>query len=88
MDRTALRQALIELVEQQTDVRYDNLADEQNLRDSLGIDSVDLINLVMQVEDRFKIRIETEEMMPLQKVGDLLDLLQTKIAASARPAAA
>jgi acyl carrier protein len=82
MERTALRQTLLEMLEEEVGEKYDNLSDAQNLREGLGLDSVDLVSLVIHIQRRFKIDIKTEELEKLVKVGDLLDLLQVKIAAN------
>jgi acyl carrier protein len=81
MDRDSLRAALAELVEHETGVKPGNLGDDVNLLEGLGMDSIDLVGLVVQVENRFQIKIETEELRQVTKVGDLLSLLESKTAA-------
>ena len=83
MDRLALRQTLIDLLESETGNRPENLADDTILTEGLGLDSIDLVSLVVQVENKFHIKISTEELKNVKKVGDLLDLLQGKLAAPA-----
>jgi acyl carrier protein len=86
MDRAQLRQELLELLYQDTGQRYDRLDDSVTLKEGLGLDSVDLVSLVMQIENRFHIRLDSQELQRLEKVGDLLDLLQSKLQqASAAP---
>jgi acyl carrier protein len=75
MDRASLRQTLLGLLEQETGKTYSQLNDTDNLKETLGLDSVDLIGLVLQVENTFNIRIDSDELQPVQTVGDLLDLL-------------
>jgi acyl carrier protein len=79
MDRAQLRQELLELLYQDTGQRYDRLDDSVTLKEGLGLDSVDLVSLVMQIENRFHIRLDSQELQRLKKVGDLLDLLQSKL---------
>ena len=81
MDRADLRQTLSELLEAETGMRYDNLPDETVLTEGLGLDSIDLVSLIVQVENRFQIRVTTEELKQISRVGELLDLLQAKLAA-------
>ena len=59
-----------------------SLDDEVAIREGLGLDSVDVVGLVMQVERQFRIRLATEELTEIATVGDMLDLLQAKIAAN------
>ena len=84
-DRETVRQTLIELLEADTGEKYDELKDEANLREGLGLDSVDVVSIVSQIERRFRIRLTHEELQTLSTVGDVLNLLQTKVASAAPP---
>jgi acyl carrier protein len=81
MDRAALRLTLAELLEAETGTRYQDLNDDTVLTEGLGLDSIDLVSLIVQVENRFRIKIATEELRSITKVGQMLDLVQAKIAA-------
>lgn len=80
-DRAFIRQTLIELIEADTGEKHDGLAEDDNLREGLGLDSVDVVSIVSQVERRFHIRLSQEDLEKLVTVADLLDLLQAKLAA-------
>jgi acyl carrier protein len=54
---------------------------DTNLADDLGVDSPRLIDIVLEIEDRFGIRIEDDESARLVRLGDLVNLIQTKTAA-------
>ncbi|HYT88349.1 MAG TPA: acyl carrier protein [Gemmataceae bacterium] len=79
-DRETIRQTLIELLEADTGEKYANLDDGKNLRDELGLDSVDVVSIVSQIERRFRIRLTHQELEKLATIGDVLNLLQTKLA--------
>ena len=79
MDRAAIRQTLIELVEKDTGEKYPDLADDVHLREGLGLDSVDVVSIVSEVERRFHIRLTHQELEKLVKVADLLNLLELKL---------
>jgi acyl carrier protein len=78
-DRQTIRQTLIELLEADTGEKYADLADGANLRDGLGLDSVDVVSVVSQIERRFRIRLSQQDLEKLVSVGDVLDLLQAKL---------
>lgn len=80
MDREAMMQVLVELVENETGTRPENLTDDTALTEGLGMDSIDLVGLVVQIENRFKIKIETAELRQVSTIGQILDLLQEKVA--------
>ena len=75
----ALRRTLIQLVEADTGETYPDLEDKANLREGLGLDSVDVVSIVSQIERQFRLRLSHEELEKLVTFGDVLDLLQTKI---------
>ncbi len=88
LDRQAIRQTMIELLEADTGEKYTDLDDQTNLRDGLGLDSVDVVSIVSQIERRFRIRLTQQELEKLATVGDVLDLLQTKLVAASEASAA
>jgi acyl carrier protein len=80
-DRESLRSTLVGLLEDEMGQSY-NLADDAvELRTGLGLDSVDVVGLVMRLERQFRIRLAMEELLEVKTVGDLLDLVLTKTAA-------
>ena len=78
-DRDAIRKTLVELMEADTGETYTNVDDDKNLRTDLGLDSVDVVSIVSQVERRFRIRLSQQDLEKLVTVGDVLDLLQKKL---------
>ena len=88
MEREAIRQTLIELVEADTGEKHTDLAEDTNLREGLGLDSVDVVSIVSQIERRFHIRLTHEELEKLVTVADVLNLLEAKLSAPSGGAAA
>jgi acyl carrier protein len=87
MDREALRQTLLEILESETWQKHEHLDDGTNLRTGLNLDSVDLISLVLRVQTDLKVDSGSKELESVVTVGDLLDLLQAKLPATAAQAA-
>lgn len=83
--RGTLRSTLVNLLEEEMGEPYPELADEQEIREGLGLDSVDVVGLVMRIEQSFRVRLSSEELAEVRRVGDLLDLLEAKLAAAAAP---
>lgn len=79
-DRTFIRNTLIELLEADTGEKYTHLEDTANLREGLGLDSVDVVSIVSQIERRFHIRLSHDELEKLATVADVLNLLEAKLA--------
>lgn len=79
IDRGTIRGTLVELLEADTGESYRDLKDTDNLREGLGLDSVDVVSVISQVERKFHIRLSQDELMQFATVGDVLNLLETKI---------
>ena len=79
-DRSFIRATLIELLEADTGESFRDVKDEDNLREGLGLDSVDVVSIVSQIERRFHIRLSHQELEKLATVADVLDLLEAKLA--------
>jgi acyl carrier protein len=88
MDRKELSAVVLELLEKETGESYPALDDSTSLREGLNLDSLDMAGLVLHIESRFGIQIETELLEGIATVGDLLTMLQAKIAAKASKQAA
>jgi acyl carrier protein len=88
MDRQTLRQTLIELLEADTGEKYPDLQEHANLREGLGLDSVDVVSIVSQIERRFRIRLTQQELEKLATVADMLNLLEGKMNAGPETSAA
>jgi acyl carrier protein len=86
-DRAFVRNTLVELLEADTGEKYSDLDESANLREGLGLDSVDVVSIVSQIERRFHIRLTHQELETLITVGDVLDLLLTKLNAPPAPPA-
>ena len=79
MDRTQLRQTLLEILEEETWEKYDDLTDDTQLREGLKLDSIDLASVILEIQHRLDVEIGSEDLEKVQVVGDLLDLLIAKL---------
>ncbi|CAG5004964.1 Acyl carrier protein [Dyadobacter sp. CECT 9275] len=59
------------------------ITDEANLSRDLGFDSLDTVDLVLQMEDLFHIAIPDEDYQQLQTVKQFCEYLENKMAAAA-----
>jgi acyl carrier protein len=79
MDRTRLRQVLLEQLQEDKGEVYENLDDNVGLRDGLGLDSIDVVTLVINIQARFGVELKSDELEKIVTVGNLLDLLQERL---------
>lgn len=55
-----------------------NITMESNLKD-LGLDSLDLLEIVTEGEEQLNIRFEDEELLSFKTVADVVDCAQRKL---------
>lgn len=83
MERKELSAIVLELLEKETGETYKDLTDATTLREGLNLDSLDMAGLVLHIESRFGIQVETELLERIETVGDILDVIGQKLAAKA-----
>jgi acyl carrier protein len=88
MERTQLSAIVLDLLEKETGETYPAVEESTTLREGLNLDSLDMAGLVLHIESHFGIQVETELLEKVSTVGDLLDVLEQKIAAKAGKQAA
>ncbi len=80
--RDGIRQQLLVMLENETGQAPPPLEDHMKIREELGLDSVDVVSLVMQIEGHYRIRFSQAELMQSQTVGELLSLVESKLSAA------
>ncbi len=69
---------LKEILAEELDVEMDEVTLEANFKEDLEADSLDMMQLVMEIEEEFEIEVETEELASIQTVGDLVAYIEKK----------
>lgn len=69
-----VKEVLVEAI----NVDEDMITMEANLKDDLGIDSLAAVELSLELETEFDVRIEDEELAKLVTVADIVKLLESK----------
>lgn len=82
MTREQIVTALGELLEQQEQIKVDitELTPDSRL-DQLGFDSLSVLDFLYDVENRFKVPVEIADLVALERVDELVEYLQRKLAA-------
>lgn len=66
------------IVEQLAIDNPDAITEEANFKDDLGVDSLDLFELVMALEEEYGVEIPSEELENIQTVQDVMNYLKSK----------
>jgi acyl carrier protein len=65
-----------EIIARQLDVDADSITMESKLVDDLKADSLDVVELIMDLEQEFDIEIPDEELPKVRTVGDIVEYLE------------
>ena len=66
------------IFEEQLGVSQDEMQLYTNFKDDLGVDSLDLYEIVMKMEDEFDVEIPAEELEDVATFEDVLNYLKSK----------
>lgn len=73
-----MKDKVLQILEEQLSIDVSGVTDETSFSDDLGIDSLDLFEVVTALEDEFSIEIPQEDLEGLKTVGDVVEYLQGK----------
>ena len=71
MNRESIREKLIEMVIDKLGVNKKEVTDETKFKENLGADSLDITELVMAIEDKWKIEIPDEDLEKISNGEDM-----------------
>lgn len=58
-------------------VSEDKITKEARLQEDLGADSLDAVELIMNIESEYDIMISDEQAVDIKTVGDIVDFIET-----------
>ena len=67
-----------EMIAEQLNVDVNEITLETSFKDDLGVDSLDLFELVMALEDQFDIELPADELSSIVTVEDVINYLRDK----------
>ncbi|MBD3335593.1 MAG: acyl carrier protein [Candidatus Eisenbacteria bacterium] len=77
-----VEQKVKDIIVEQLGVSPEQVTPEASFIDDLGADSLDTVELVMALEEAFKLEIPDEDAEKMEKVGDALQYLRERSKAS------
>lgn len=65
-----------EIILDQIDVAEDKITLDANLVDDLGADSLDAVELIMNIEEEFDIKVSDDAVKGMKTVGDIVKYIE------------
>ena len=75
----SIEEEVIEIITEQLGADKDQITMETSFINDLGADSLDMVELVMEFEQRFDMEIPDEEAEKIQTVGDVFKYLKEHV---------
>ncbi len=69
---------VIEIIMEHLDVTREECVPEASFIEDLGADSLDLVELIMEMEENFELQISDEELEKIRTIQDVLTFLRSK----------
>lgn len=66
------------LIVDELNVPEEKITLEARLAEDLGADSIDAVELIMNIEDEFEIQVSDEEAQNIKTVGDLVKYIEAQ----------
>ncbi len=66
------------IIAEQLDIEESQIQETTNFKDDLGVDSLDLFELVMALEEEYNVEIPSEDLEKLLTVSDVMNYLKGK----------
>jgi len=73
-----LEEKVIGIIMEQLDVTREECVPEASFLDDLGADSLDLVELIMEMEETFGVQIADSELQKIRTINDVLEFLRSK----------
>ena len=79
MTRQEIIDTINEFLIEEIEIEEENIAEDAKLKDDLGIDSLDFVDIAVIVERKFGIKIKAEEMTSVRTLGDFYNYVDSRL---------
>jgi len=79
MDREEIVNIVNNFLIEDVEVDPENISETASLKDDIGIDSLDFVDIVVIVERNFGFKIKPEEMAGVTNLGQFYDYIERKL---------
>ena len=79
MERKEIEEKVKAFLIEDLEIEEENIAPEAKLKDDLGIDSLDFVDIVVIVEKNFAFKIKPDEMQGIVTLSQFCDYIESKV---------
>ncbi len=85
MSDEQIRQKVVDIVCEHLAVNKDQVTDKTSFIEDIGADSLDIVELVMELEEEFDIQIPDDQAEKIKTVGEAVDYIEKAIKDKQQP---
>lgn len=79
MNKEEIKNSVNKFLVDELEIEPDRLFDDARLKEDVGIDSLDFVDIVVLVEENFGFKIKAEEMSEVRTLSQFYDYIESKI---------
>jgi acyl carrier protein len=83
MDKLEIQEKLIDILTKHTTIERSKVTPDKHLKFDLGLDSLDVAEMVYEIEETFGISIADEAADKIQKISDTVDFIYQQLSSPA-----
>ena len=73
MENMMEKDNILEIISKFAKVDKISLSDNIRFKEDLHLDSIDLFQIIVEIEEKYNIKLETEDLMEIKTIGNALD---------------
>ncbi len=84
MEKPEIQKKLTEIIAKHASVNPSAITPEKHMKADLGLDSLDVAEMVYEIEEQFGVSIADDSAEKMQKVGDAVEFIHQSMNGAAR----
>ncbi len=84
MDKMEIQEKIVAILAKHTSLNSKSFTPDKDLKLDLGLDSLDVAEIVFEMEETFGIKITDESAERIQRISDTVDFVHEKMAEAAQ----
>jgi acyl carrier protein len=77
-DPMSVEQDIREIIMETLSVQPEEIKMDEKLSDSLGVDSTEMVNVVLSLEKKFSVHIDDKQITKFSSLRDIITLMESK----------
>lgn len=76
MEKQEIKKIVNNFLVEEFEIEAENITDNAHLIDDLGLESLDLVDVVVIIEEEFGFKVNREDMMEIRNLNNLYDYIE------------